>query len=255
MKCTCIYCNNIFKASHRNRKFCSRSCSGKYIYKMNPEWKGRIGVYASRFIPLKHFNITNKCTEYFDGMLLGDGCIPKPRVKTRFTTRYAQTFGKQYEEWATIIKNDLLTFGIESTSTSTKQFSKQYNKFYYGFSLQTKTYVEFYDFYTRWYPNGIKIVPKDIELTPIVLKNWFLGDGSQAKSGKGIKIKISSEGFDINSVELLKEKLFILGFDFKITKDRDLYLYKQEQVHTFFNMIGEFPLCFEYKRGIIFYAK
>lgn len=62
---------------------------------------------------------------------------------------------------------------------------------------------------------------------------------------------LTSFGFDKESVGLLHRKLSYLGFDFVITKLGNLYLYKRNQVENLFNMIGEIPQCFIYKKGVV----
>jgi len=48
---------------------------------------------------------------------------------------------------------------------------------------------------TSWYDTGKKVWPNDIELTPTVLKHWFVGDGSfnDNQTSKYIQISLANE--------------------------------------------------------------
>ncbi len=75
----------------------------------------------------------------------------------------------------------------------------------------------------RWYPHGIKVIPKDIEITPVVLAFWFMDDGytnfnySRKKGVKRITPIIQSRlyscGFTDEDNLFLLEKLKLLGID------------------------------------------
>jgi len=237
----CEYCGKEFQDfPSRKRRFCSPSCNMKDRNRRNPEL---------RFVAKtkKHFKITNECINYIDGILLSDACVKNPRTKSRWATRLTQAFSQRFREWAEQIKDNLAFFGIEARLTPYSVFDKRTNKTYHGISLQTKMYPEFMQFRKRWYPNNKKEVPTDIQLTPIVLTNWFLGDGSRPHGC----IQLSTENFNDKSIDLLKQKLLDFGLDFHIGKTRRLMLYKENQTKRFLSLLGnQVPSCFDYKLGI-----
>ena len=104
----------------------------------------------------------------------------------------------------------------------------------------------------KWYPNGKKIVPKDIKLTPLTCRQWYIGDGSLICQGKrNPHIKIWTDGFSIIDIDLLLAKLTNLGF--KVTKQihhknqYNIYL-SSYSTKNFLNYIGKCPVkCYEYK--------
>ena len=80
----------------------------------------------------------------------------------------------------------------------------------------------------KWYPNGKKIVPTDLVLTPTALAYWYMDDGSANMRSKhnstvgGKKyeyicqpyinqIRLYTDGFDVASQELLEKRLKELG--------------------------------------------
>ena len=53
-------------------------------------------------------------------------------------------------------------------------------------------------FHSKWYPNGIKIVPKDLILTPLIVAIWFCDDGYIRLRGKNkniLHLRFCTEGF------------------------------------------------------------
>jgi hypothetical protein len=62
----------------------------------------------------------------------------------------------------------------------------------------------------RWYPNGKKIIPKDLVLAPITVMNWYLGDGSShISSYRNMYAQLSTQGFCDEGVEQLGDLLKI----------------------------------------------
>jgi len=67
--------------------------------------------------------------------------------------------------------------------------------------IRTHVQKSLLDLYKRWYPENNyfkKIVPKDIELTPIVLLNWFMDDGNsyrRKRKTRQIIITFCAESF------------------------------------------------------------
>jgi hypothetical protein len=108
----------------------------------------------------------------------------------------------------------------------------------------------------RWYPEGLKRVPRDLIFTDEVLAGWFLGDGHN--DGRGLKL--CTHNFPRKEVEWLGQELQRkYGYTTAIHADRRiyggkrkvywlLYLRYAEDVRDFVKRVRPFtPKCFEYK--------
>ena len=69
--------------------------------------------------------------------------------------------------------------------------------------LNTDGSVQLHALYTKWYPQGKKVVPRDITFTPTVLLHWYLGDGNIDRQ----RITLHTEGFSKEEVEFLVQRL------------------------------------------------
>src|ERR1019366_6252088 len=89
------------------------------------------------------------------------------------------------------------------------RFDIRTNKTYYGIGFHTRSVSLFTDFRKEWYPNGIKVVPRNIELTQLIMLIWFLDDGTifVHKTGK-ISGKFATAGFTKNDTEYLADLLY-----------------------------------------------
>ncbi len=59
--------------------------------------------------------------------------------------------------------------------------------------------IQAVDIYKEWYPNGTKIVPRNLQITPTILLHWFIGDGSYNDT----EISFSTHSFPPNDVDWL----------------------------------------------------
>lgn len=84
--------------------------------------------------------------------------------------------------------------------------------------LQTWTYTSFNWIHDLWYPNGIKVVPKNIDkyLNPLALAIWIMDDGT--KSFKGLKL--STNSFTFQDCQFLSQVLYD-NFHFKSSVQSD----------------------------------
>lgn len=70
--------------------------------------------------------------------------------------------------------------------------------------LYTPAYVELQAERGRWYPQGTKIVPRDLRLTPVSLTHWFCGDGTTSPRGS---LAFCTNGFTQGDVGFLVSRL------------------------------------------------
>jgi len=77
----------------------------------------------------------------------------------------------------------------------------------------------------RWYQYNnelqkfVKIIPEDLEISPIMLKYWFYGDGwSSYISRTSSAIGLCTNGFTYEECIFLQKKLKIINLDFNVNK-------------------------------------
>jgi len=199
------------------------------------------------------------------GTLLGDGCIALDRGKY---PRYKLTAKD---------KNFLIWFQEPLKSFSIKSFVSRESKFLETFSLNvyinTSPFPELARLRERWYKkiNGktIKIIPKDLKLTPTILFFWHLGDGSLIRRKNDPNrvpfIVLATNNFLRRDIDFLIRKLKELNLNFYPVKyksgftgkDCGCCLYSNTQDGTpfrFFKLIGfecpkEIADCFTGRKG------
>ena len=183
--------------------------------------------------------------EIFDAHMLGDASLINTNInKNKHYSLSMCSKHKEYLNWLST-QIDLL----ESRPIwDRKQFDKRTSKTYYSYWMRSLSYDFLTEQRQRWYPNGTKIVPLDINISNRTLLHWFMDDGSLATTGG---IYLATDCFTkidlnilINNLENnlnLKSSLHSNGKGFRI------YFSKKEK-KSFFNIIGTCPVsCFSYK--------
>ncbi len=128
---------------------------------------------------------------------------------------------------------------------------KRTNKKYFRYTFRTITDQGFTSEYYRWYKNGIKHIPEDLILNPLICLIWYIGDGGICNSSKnnGQCIKIATNCFDKNEQEriLLPQlsdfdaRLCKAGKN-KLTNEYQYAIYiPKKRMEQFFEFIGECP--------------
>lgn len=197
--------------------------------------------------------------KYLDGLMLSDGCISaRDHVGFR-NARYTQVC--KYKEWLEVIKTDFSFFGIRSNIGGT--FIKYNNTVY---PLLTSCFCDyFYEMYKRWYSWSDdegweyekiqKTVPKDIELTPECIANWYFGDGClwlNVKQNHYV-LSLTTSGFKREDVMFLSSCLSeILDIDCHIDKSKNsIRVFRQKDIASFLHYIKDFRVdCYDYKYGV-----
>jgi hypothetical protein len=160
-------------------------------------------------------NLTEKKKEIISGLLMGDGTLAfwnkdrNCRLQVKMTNK---EFLDYLDDELGIFSNgvSLLFTGREQAEKSEEAFGVNAREENYNdvFVLQTKSVPEMNEF-DSWYSKEGKVWPKNIDLTPLVLKYWYISDGSLDNSAhhKHILISCSSERENKKKVEnYFKEK-------------------------------------------------
>jgi hypothetical protein len=158
-------------------------------------------------------NATNELTtiqkEVLIGSLLGDGFL---RIAGK-TKRANANFGilrclddKDYIDWEFNLFKNIV---IKTEPTCGSLFDKRTQKYYNRIYFQTMSCKLLTEYYHKWYPNGIKIVPNDLELSSLSIAIWFCDDGNvcHGKSRHIFNITFATNSFSKDEVYFLRDKL------------------------------------------------
>jgi hypothetical protein len=196
--------------------------------------------------------------DIIDGCLLGDGHITK--VGNVFqVTSVSKKFIDYLEN--VFIKNSILLRQLRITDECIKQFpgNAKPSKCKKKYTLATSTYDFLKQLRKRWYPNGKKIVPNNMGLSPIILLYWYLGDGCVNHHGGNCwVIELATNGFSYkDNIELQSKFKDAFGIDSHVYPCRKNNTYRMsisgiDNVIKFFDVIGSCPFEFENEMGYKF---
>lgn len=221
-----------------------------------------------------HVNLIKRVKEFLEGELLGDGHLGHQSKRSSFYSHSSKS--KRYLEW---LSEELWRYGIEKVGKkriyvreSWHTFPNRGNKLIYDvtFFYGSRSYVELKALWAKWYlenpiknvkPAYIKIIPPDLELTPLVCRQWYIGDGSFSNEYRYITLNTQcfakgDEVFHRNDIDLLVFKLRKLGF--KITRQANNIHICTQSAKSFLDYIGPCPeaikTVYGYKWGSFYKA-
>jgi len=206
------------------------------------------------------FIFNDRQKEIFEGCMLGDGSLEWITNYCRFENC---DIHKEYLVW---LQHQL---GIEHISKVKPKYDSA--GYAYHHELRTSVIPSLLDEHKRWYPyetrrgthenRQTKIIPNDIEITPIKMLFWYLGDGNYHKKRnvahftnylifddwmimlkKICKLLDVNGGISINKHR--KDKNGIQIYNLRLNKDVTI---------KFFDMVDsldfDIPNCYQYKFG------
>lgn len=141
--------------------------------------------------------LTQMQSEHIIGNMLGDGHIEMGKLAHHARLHIVrQTKDKEYIEWQAKVFNNICSDDAVGHSSF---FDKRTQKTYFRTSFRTRSCPIITEYWNKWYPNGKKIVPRDFQLTPLILLIWFLDDGSchfdYSKSCSTMRLDLNTMGF------------------------------------------------------------
>ena len=192
--------------------------------------------------------------EVLDGVMLGDGGIffGKRSVNAHFHMSLSE--GDKHIDWLKAVKENLVSLSIP--------VNPMYPKLGIGCSKgRVYTYAvldsQVSELLTRqrliWYPRGTKVVPLGLHLTPVVVANWFMGDGSSREISPGyIEVRFATQSFNEGEVERLERLLSELGvhgsYHYMDPSGPVIVISTIENVSALLDLIGPLILpSYEYK--------
>lgn len=177
--------------------------------------------------------------EVLIGALLGDGSMEQKKDTHSPIFCYLSS-SKQHVEFVRSYLPHLCTETYKDSCKESKCFDKRTQKTYTRFYFKTKSLKDYKELYSSFYKDKIKVVPRNIEITPLTLLVWYLGDGSINKKHGGITLH--TDGFSTSDVAILVEKLEQFNAKIYIKEDKyPLIRIPRYKVKDFLNYIGESP--------------
>ncbi len=216
----------------------------------------RIGLYSNNRYK-SNSNVLGDIKNYIDGLLLSDGSI----IYRNSTSYYSQRC--KYEEWLLNIASVFNRYGIDAVVNSIYCRDNYIINGCVMYDIHTRFYIEFsdirYRWYKEWYPDSNdetsvvykKIVPKDIELTPDCVSNWYLGDGSCTNyRGNYYDVRLATCGFKKEDSIFLSNLLNdTLGIRSYVDYENRIHMTRMDSILSFFDYISGcyVPFCYDYK--------
>lgn len=191
---------------------------------------------------VNHCELSTNAIEWINGELLGDGCL---QSHSEYSARF--NYSSKFLEYIQYISNNLQSFGIKQTGKISKYYLKRGNSYIHYYT--SRCYVELLSIYKQWYLNRKKIIPKDLRLTPLTCKQWYIGDGCLMNQEKRYSyIRLATDCFSISDVKYLVKQLNELGFKTTRQPNNNTIRISAYSTEDFLNYIGKCPVkCYEYK--------
>ncbi len=169
-------------------------------------------------------SLSKRQKEILIGLILGDGHLEKLYTPTLGRLKVEHSYKqKDYVNW---LYEEFRNW-VRSEPKSKKK--NVWNKIYQNYGFLTYGHRLLGEFQEKFYREGKKIVPNDLEknITPLGLAIWFMDDGSiKSKSHKGIFL--NTQGFRENSViklqQMLQNKFGIKSTTKKDKNGKQIYL-------------------------------
>lgn len=211
-------------------------------------WMGKSGLpirsrrEASNLVHGNHCNLSQEAIEWINGELLGDGSLYS---KSIYSARFSYT--SKYFKYIQYVLDILKSFGIEQSGNIYKRHHEETDSYTYNY--QSRMYKELSHIYKQWYPEGKKIVPRDLKLTPLTCKQWYIGDGNLThQKNRKPHIRLCTDSFPIVNVEWLIQQLGKLEFKVTRQKSDNRIRISSHSTKAFLNYIGKCPIeCYQYK--------
>jgi hypothetical protein len=143
--------------------------------------------------------MTERQRQFLDGTLLGDAHLERQRGALSARLKIEHSVAQSaYVEWKFAEWREWVRTPPRKRSRRNRLGTVSTN---IGFT--TLSHVEFEEFRQRFYRDRRKVVPEDLELTPLSMAVWFMDDGSR-KSSQCRGLYLNTQSFTGSEVELLR---------------------------------------------------
>jgi len=208
-------------------------------YNTASNWFGQYGLpIRDTHKAHNHVDLSEEALEFLDGTMLGDSSIE------RFGSSGRIRLSSKYEKYAAWYGRQLTGFGIAQSgkiySNETTLLIGGQENTYVGYRYTSKKYDDLKEYADRFYPDGAKkLVPRNIRITPLSLKMWYIDDGTLAPFGRSSQIVFCTDSFLKEDVGFLVDKLHDIGFSVKYYACRNRVRMNSSSVQDFLDYIGK----------------
>lgn len=197
------------------------------------------------FLAQRNFlDLSNELSDLLEGELLGDGCAKMSSSRSAIYSHSSKY--REYLEW---LSGEFADLGLEQVGKINRYDGISKGKPYTIYCYVSRSYPELVPIRQKWYPNGKKIVPKDLKLNPLICRQWYIGDGHLHNRARGRSdINFSTDDFDKASIDYLLTELGDRGFKVTHQPANNKIGMSVESVRDFLEWIGPCPIdCYSHK--------
>jgi LAGLIDADG DNA endonuclease family len=178
-------------------------------------------------------------SQIVDGLLVGDASIPRGQDLFYFGQCQAS---REYVEYVA----RQLGIPAERVRDRDRKPDRRTGKVYKCSELRSLSHPYFASLRERWYRDGVKVIPRDLQVSPLFLLHWFLCDGSCSINRGSAQMALCTDSFSPPEVLFLRDLLETVGIESRVTGRR--LRIRQKSIERFYEYIGDCPVvCLAYK--------
>jgi hypothetical protein len=184
-----------------------------------------------------HVKLSDKAISFLEGELLSDSHL----TPGKYASKIVQ--GSKYRKYLEWLSRQFWEFGIQQAGKILRKIGEKAIYFQYC----SRFYEELKPIRDRFYPGGSeKIVPHSTILDPLLVRQLYIGDGTLSIRSKGNShrrpiVRLSTQGFSIESVEFLAQLFRNLGFLASRNPDTNIIGFGANSTAKFLDYIGPCP--------------
>jgi hypothetical protein len=165
------------------------------------------------------------------GTLLGDGYLRiVPGRRNAFLEINHAFSQREYVDWKYEMLNSVCKSG---------PISRKGNGTRIAYRFTTRQHSELTELQTLFYKNGVKRVPRNMALDPIMLAVWFMDDGSSCRASD---VYLNTQQFVLEDQEYCLTLLSSLGIGASLNRDKEYWRIriKKDSLPQFFSTIRKY---------------
>ena len=183
--------------------------------------------------------VTEHLRDMLYGELLGDGNMSQ---QSKWSAYYQHS--SKYMGYLLWLSGEFASQDMQQAGKITVRYIKKSTNpgYYMAWKYASLSYAELVSMQHEWYQHGIKIVPHNLKLNPVICLHWYIGDGSlYCGSRQKPYVLLCTCGFDKQSLETLIELLSDIGIKATLMKSANSLRINAYSTPDFLSYIGLCP--------------